>query len=348
MLARIRIGRTDEGEQMKGLWIAISSTTLLLICFGFTSTQNRALGAQGPAQSADPTSACDRTCLNGLVNEYLLAMVAHDPSRLRTTSSVRFTENNVELKLGDGLWGTIGSLGSYKLYFDDPEKGQVGFYGVVLEDGHPAAYSLRMRIENRQIAEIETIVVRKVFVPFANPAALVEKPVFSEDIPLAKRPSREDLIRAANGYFDTLQQNDGTLKVAFDAECNRVEDGVQTTNNPELGKGQSPGNLIFRLGCADQFRTGFFHFVTRIRDRRVLVVDQQRGLVFASAFFDHEGRMRTVRLTDGQEVAAEFYVPWTWQIGELFKLQDGKLRQIEALVLTAPYNVPSLWATWGK
>jgi hypothetical protein len=51
-----------------------------------------------PAPAADP---CDRACLEGHVDAVLAAMVAHDPGRLRLARDVRYTENGVELRLGD-------------------------------------------------------------------------------------------------------------------------------------------------------------------------------------------------------------------------------------------------------
>src|ERR1700691_2664944 len=103
---------------------------------------------------------CDRACLEGFVNDYLAAMVAHDPKRLPVTPNVKFTEDDVALKLGDALCGTSSGLGKYKLYFADPEAGQVAFFGTIQENGTGAALALRLKIENRKISEAETVVVR--------------------------------------------------------------------------------------------------------------------------------------------------------------------------------------------
>src|SRR5579863_4800911 len=117
-----------------------------------------AMLALSPIQAAD--QPCNRACLEGFVNDYLTAMVAHDPKRLPVTSNVKFTEDDVALKLGDALWGTASGLGKYKLYFADPEEGQVGFFGTIKENGRGAALALRLKIENRKIGEVETVVVR--------------------------------------------------------------------------------------------------------------------------------------------------------------------------------------------
>jgi hypothetical protein len=53
--------------------------------------------------------------------------------------------------------------------------------------------------------------------------------------------------------------------------------------------------------------------------------------------------VRKEHLTDGRLVDAQFEIPWSWLIGELFRVQDGKIRQVEALVLKVPYNTASVW-----
>jgi hypothetical protein len=100
-----------------------------------------AIGPQGPR---------DRACLEGFVNQYLEALVAHDPTRLPMTPDVRFTEDDIALKPGEALWKTASGLGTYKLYFADPQAGQVGFFGTIRENGRPASLVLRLKVENRR------------------------------------------------------------------------------------------------------------------------------------------------------------------------------------------------------
>jgi hypothetical protein len=40
-------------------------------------------------------------------------------------------------------------------------------------------------------------------------------------------------------------------------------------------------------------------------------------------------------------------VPFTFEIGELSKIQDGRIMRIEALVIPAPYGMDSGWAPPG-
>jgi hypothetical protein len=276
---------------------------------------------------------CGRECLNAMVDRYLDAVVAHDAARLPLAPGVRFTENGQHLELNDGLWNTASERGGYKLYIPDAQAGQVGFFGTIRERGVPAILAVRLKVESGKISEIETLVARS-----ESGAKLLEKlgqphPSFLETIPPAERASREEVIRVSNMYFSGLERNDGKGEYPFTDDCNRLEDGKQTTNNPDAGWVYDGVNFG-ALGCKAQFETGFFHFVTRIRDRRFVVVDEERGLGLAFAFFDHAGNL-----------AKGPTKPQTWELAELFKIVKGKIRQIEAVVEACPYGMLSGWSS---
>ena len=300
----------------------------------------------GGARAAEPAPACDRACLGGLLDAYLAALKAHDPSRLPLADGVRFTENGVPLALGDGAWRTVDQIGDYKLPFIDTDAGQAGLYGVVIEDGKPAHLLVRLKAPAGRITEIETIVLRpQENNGFGQPATMKPRQAFYDDVPEAQRLTKTQLAAVANAYFDTLQQNNGTVFAPFAADCDRIESGVETTNNqtvPKVGRPDPAG--IKKMGCEAQFRTGFFRFVTHIRDRRFLIADPQKGLIYAAAFFDHQGDLRKETLTDGRVVDTQYDTPWTWQIGELFKVKDGKIHEVEALVMHAPYGMQDIWS----
>jgi hypothetical protein len=274
------------------------------------------------------------------------ALVAHDPSRLKWVEHVEFTENSVPMRIGDGLWNTITKQDAYQVYFSDPEKGETGFYGIIEESGQPQVYGMRLKVEQGgAISEVETVIARKreTRPDFPNPTGLKDKPLFSQNVAPKHRATREQLVQIANSYFETLQQNDGTIKAPFAKTCNRVEDGVQTTNNPARAAGS--GNGFPAWGCEAQFKSGFFHFVTHIRDRRFPVVDVERGLVLVSTFFDHEGTMRSVTLTDGstRHIGPPFDAPYSFVIFELFKVEDGQIQQVEAVLEDVPYKTLTAW-----
>ena len=89
------------------------------------------------------------------------------------------------------------------------------------------------------------------------------------------------------------------------------------------------------------------HFVSRIRDRRFVAVDQERGLVLAFGFFDHQaGDTRNFVAPNGRQVTAGPAQPWTWYLAEMFKIEDGKIHRIEAVLDRVPYGMLSGWSSW--
>jgi hypothetical protein len=52
------------------------------------------------------------------------------------------------------------------------------------------------------------------------------------------------------------------------------------------------------------------------------VVYQQKGIAFAFVFFDHAaGSSRSFKLSDGYDITTGPTRPFTWEIGEMFKVR---------------------------
>ena len=149
------------------------------------------------------------------------------------------------------------------------------------------------------------------------------------------------MLTLANGYFSTLEQNNGQLFTAFHPDCNRVENGVQTTNNPDFFV------EVAHFGCEEQFRLGNYRYDDRLRGRRFPLVDEERGLVMAHGFIDHCGKLGEYTLTDGTKVVSPIRRPHSFYLAELFKLRDGAIQQIEANFITVPYHMPAPWDGWA-
>lgn len=285
-----------------------------------------------------------RAQLYAVLDSYLVALKSQDPSGVKWAKQVRNTENNVALMVGDGLWRTITALGSYDLRFADPQLGQVGFFGTVTETEETAAFTLRLKVVDGQVAEVETLVVRQLDSGLKFEGQKFEdKPAMNEMLDAAGRLPRARMISLANGYFDTLQLNDGTLFTRFHPDCNRVENGVQTTNNADFAVVP-----VARLGCEQQFRLGNYRYDTRLRGRRFVLVDEERGLVMAAGFIDHGGYIHDYELTDGTKVRSPVHRPHSFYLLEVFKLKDDSIEQIEANFITVPYGMPSPWDDWAR
>jgi len=302
-----------------------------------------ALGC-GCGTAAGAADLCDRGCLQDYVDRYLAALVANDPGPLPWAHGVRFTENGQELRLGDGLWGTASARGRYRLYVADPEDGQVGFIGTVFENGTPVLLALRLKVEDQTISEVETIVARGQFIaslPSAGQAVEDRgqpRPQFLRTVPDKERLARADLVRIANAYFTGLAANSGRNSAPFATSCERWENGTQTTHNP---RPDTAGPDILAMSCEAQQKSGYFPFVTSIRDRRFPVVDRERGLVLAFAFFEHAGRLKELHLTSGEVVPSPVRSPTTLEIAELFQIDKGLIDQIEAVLNVVPYGMTS-------
>ena len=315
---------------------------------------------------AAAAQSCDRACLNGFVDQYLGALVAHDANRLPVTANLKFTENGQRLTLGDGFWNSVTGEGTYKLVVADVPKGQVGAFVTMREaPGTPLIMALRLKVENRRLSEIEVLLAHTEQGAKNLEAIGAPRPALLRATPAADRMSRADLIRVADMYFSGMQQNDGKGQYPFAEDCDRLENGTKTTNNPTGGRPSAPpaanapppvrpdpktaSSYSSMWTCREQFESGLLHFVTRIRDRRYLVVDEERGVVLAFAFFDHAaGKTRTFQAANGRTVTAGPQQPWTWEIAELFKVEKGLLHEIEAVLERAPYGMGSGWSTWEQ
>ena len=299
------------------------------------------------AQIPGKPPACDRACLEKYVDLYLDAMLAHKVSPELFARDCKFTENGVQLPLGkEGLWYGMSGKGTYKFYVPDVETQQVAFIGTVREGGRaPAAkaagpgtaakapeptivaLALRLKIVNGLITEAEQLAIRpdtnamgattaSKFPPTGEAVEKMGAPheIFTQVIPESQRASREDLVRDGNYYFTGLQRNDTKGYYNFTDDCVRFENGMLSTKE-----------------CKKQFESGQLrNIVSRIRDRRFVAVDRERGIAFAFGFFDHD------------------QINWTWQLAELFKIENGLIRRVEAVFHRAPYGTPSGWSTFEQ
>ena len=323
----------------------------------FTLSALSLLATQPAAAAASPS--CNRACLEGFVERYLDAVTENRPDKVPLATGVRFTEDGQQLVIGDGLWNSMRAKGSYRLFVTDVPAGQVVVLATIEEDHRDAGKStgallaLRLKVKQLQITEIEQMVVRDEKAA-ARVNALTPHPLYTQAVPQAERMSRAELIATGDKYFTGMQQNDGKGDYPFADDCNRLENGMQSTNAP-TPEGQTRPDPKTSLtysaqwSCLEQFKSGLLHFVNRIRDRRFVAVDQERGIVFAFGFFDHSaGATRTFKAADGRTVTSGPVQPWTWEIAELFKIEKGQIRKIDAFLQRSPYGMNSGWSTWSQ
>jgi hypothetical protein len=311
----------------------------LSIRVGGAPANARPAGAAAePRPGARPASHCDPDCLNGMIDKYLAAVVAHDPSQAPLAPSVKFTEDGVRLQPGDGLWATATGLGSYKLYFDEPEAGSAGVFALIQENGTPAILGLRIKAVGGKITEAETLVARKQTTNFLNTDNLTTpRPAFLETVPPGDRPSRQEMIAMVSKYFDGIEQGNGDI-VPFDKDCVRIENGIQTCP----GSATSP---LGALSCGEQLSTKIFTYIHTVSPRRFPIVDQEHGLVLAIVRFNHPGDMQTVEVPGKGKMTMGKYSQWpnSTEIAELFKVKNRKIVEISAVIVTQTYKAPTGW-----
>lgn len=302
---------------------------------------------------------CDRACLENYVDRYLDAVIANNPDAIALADGVRFTENGQQLNLRDGLWQTMQGKGDYRIFVADVPAQQVAFIGNIFEEHRdpsqmtPALLALRLRITEEGISEIEHFVVRSTSAA-ERIAGLSPRSIFRTPVPENLRMSRQEMLETANMYFVGMQQNDGLMDYPFADDCHRIENGMTSTNapTPEGTTRPDPSDASVysaQWSCREQFESGLIFFVNRIRDRRFVAVDEEMGLVYSFVFFDHSGgEFRHGVTPDGRQVTAGPVQPWTWGIAELFKVYDGQIHEIEAILERVPYGMNSGWSTWEQ
>ncbi len=304
--------------------------------------------APGQAQAPGQPSAvilvdCDRDCLIGYTERYVDALAHRDTTRAPFAPHVRFTENNVEMPLGnDGLWGTTNAVWEDSMAIADEQSGNAAWFGIVEEHGNPAYLALRLKVQDHEITEVETIVNRLPDMPkpFGDPTKVHYDSAFDEIVPAGERVSRERLVALADGYFSTVELNDGTIFTPFHDDCERVENGIHTTGS---GGGANNAAAIAQ-GCEEQFKLGIYRINKRIRERRYPLIDEERQVVVATGFFDHANTFDRYTLTDGREMRTVLKWPNSISLIEAFKIKDGKIYRIHAVFTYVPYFMHSPFA----
>lgn len=239
-------------------------------------------------------AGCDRACLTSSLDQYLQAIVQHDPQAAPLFIGYRHTENANLVKLGEGAWKSITSIGKVDLRYYDPVSEQAAFFGVLNEGAEPTVTTVRIRIEDGKITESEWVIARRI-APGINgfdadgkpqayafgPDNLAQYPFTQRVVPPSQRLSREALIAITNSYFDGITQHDGSMIMAHPG-CSRLENGQTVSGDPKAGPDTPaaparPGSSCF---------AGLENFnLQNVAARRYPLVDTEAQVVLAYAVF---------------------------------------------------------------
>ncbi len=328
------------------------------------------MGAFDPAVAA--AKKCDRQCLVDLMQQYLAALVKHDPRAVPFANNVRYTENTDKsmeaLPVGRGLWETASEgPAEFQIYAADPETQAVACLVTMKENNKDIFLGARLKFADGKITEAEHIVVRgnvdRTMAGLQKP-----RPGFFEDVPKSERLKHDELARIGLTYYDALTGEDGTLS-PMAPECERHENGMTTAGgqpqeftmpksktepgatplpiakpDPEMEKMMAAMRAMPR-DCTGQISTGTFAYITEIKPRRLVVADVQKGLAVGFSMFYHDGSLKEMPIkgVPGIDKMPGFAMQFNLPAVHIFKVRKGKIYEIEAIGASLPYGIKSGW-----
>ena len=328
------------------------------------------------AVAVSPVAAqgtCDRACLLKTADDYLAALVAHDPAKASMAPNAKFTEQTKVLKLGEeGLWKNAVSISTtFKIPVPDPVSGQIGMIVMMKAAGRafpappprgnaPAPdpnapadiqLALRLKVVNRQITEAEHLIAR-IAAPSQLAALKTPRTAFMQTVPKAERNPRNILLLIGNSYYDALTQNNGEL-APFAEDCGRRENGMHTAGvgrpadapPPPPGFGGTPDD------CAGQLTARAMTYIGSIDLRRIRIMDEEKGLVFALSMFRHPMEQKSITILNKDGSTSERpmnFNPFDLEAAHIFKISGGKIHEIEAMGFSLPLHSRNGWSPFSK
>ncbi len=289
----------------------------------------------------------DRPALVALMEQYLGALPKHDPAHLPLAGEVRLVENGERIAIGQGLWqSATGGPTEFRIHVADAVAGQVGFIGAIEEKGKPTILGARLKVVDGRITEIDHLVVHAGDRPLDRHMTKV-RPAFSRRLEPAERSPRAEMLRIANSYYEAIVRDDGSV-APFADDCQRRENGGITANDQEQTAEEAKADdfSVFRkMRCAEQLSTGVMSYITDINRRRLLAVDEEKGLVFAFSIFVHDGEPKVMKIkgVPGITERANAHGPFDLPAAHVFKIRNGRIHEIEAIGYVAGRGVKSGW-----
>lgn len=277
------------------------------------------------------SEACDARCLEEIGQQYRAAYRAHDKSAAPFAQDVRYTENNIEMPFPDGTWDTVSTEPGPPVMLSDPSTGNVAIFTTITQDEIEGFLAIRLHVDDeRRIDEVEHIISTKRNLsspptPIGSIDGYRPLDLWTEIVPEDERLSRAELAAHANGYFDTLQLNDGEIRgTCFRPDAIRLENGMLFDD------------------IAGGFESGRYFFNNRVR-RDIVMVDERRQVAIGRGFIDHKGVLNEYTLTDGSQARSIFQEPQSWGLLEAFRVTDGCIGSVLATFYQAPYYQRSPW-----
>jgi len=299
-----------------------------------------ALATLGSAGRASAQASCDRACLRTTLDQYLQAVVKHDPAAAPLVVGFRQTENAINVPAGGGVWKTMTGLGKMQRRYLDPVTGQAGYYGLIEEGGSVALVTVRLRVQNRKVTEAEWYIAREndpglqgARQPGRPPANLlnadylIANPPPDRVVPQAKRLSRDELVAVVNSYFDAITSHDGSVALTHPG-CSRAENGSPAPAGKFLPPAPRAPTAAAAAGgptppgpSSNDCVGGLANFnLSMVVARRIPLVDEDAQMVLGMAVFIRR---------PGSPTPRNVFSEW-------FNVEDGRIKTIYTAMFYPP------------
>jgi hypothetical protein len=247
------------------------------------------------------------------------AMIAHKPESLPVAGNVKFTEDCKDMKLAEGTWKTISGLTNYRRDILDVRQGVAVSFLVIEENNSRVLFSLRLKIVDKKIAEVETMTVhgQKEGMLFNLDNLQTASKIMMSVPDKAQLNSREDMIKAALTYPAGLKIG------SFVKVDSPMAPDAYRYENGQLMAG--PGCTFFK-GC-DNMKTQMIPTLSGIT-HRLIAVDEELGVV-------------AVRMNFGP--GSLFQGNGELDVWHSFKIYGGQIRAAEAYCKQVPSGTKSGW-----
>jgi hypothetical protein len=265
-----------------------------------------------PRFKIDPP-ACDACCLSANARKAVGAMAGNQWRAVPWADAVGYAENSVGIRVGEGIWSTVTAADPDPLVVSDPTTGKAVWFGRIEEHGQPAWAAFTVGSAGDRVTGIDALVRRKEYgAPYAEPAPGAA-PDFAS-LPAGRRTPRTAMQQAGEAFYGMLNGND--LDTALFAPGCRWH-----VNGEDLAD------------CPAPFAGAALKAIEEVRDREVLAVDEERGLIVYRTFEDLPA------LGSGY--------PLTHQVIELLRIDGGRIAAVHAWTSELPYGMKPHGASWA-
>jgi len=196
-----------------------------------------------PFAYTPPERVCSRAMLMEAAESYITAQEAGDISKMSLAPDAKFIEDMSAVTKEKGLWNTPLPIAHHKSIYD-AARCKTFSEVIVTEGGHPYVIGTRLTVDKGKVVEIDSLVTDKEDWLFnAEDYLKYSKAEEWPVLPVDDRVGRQDLIDAANQYFDFIFMDKG-IRPPWGSPCARLEGGMYTNaENEEKDTCRIPGPL---------------------------------------------------------------------------------------------------------